>query len=334
MKHITPTISVIICTCTQDRWYHLLAAVDSVQQQTLRPIEVIVVVDHNKFLLEQVQKNIPGILVIENKELPGLSGARNSGIAAAQGELIAFLDDDAIAEENWLSWLSCCCADPLVLGVGGRVEPSWSVKRPGWLPEEFYWVIGCSYRGLPEVRAIVRNPYGGCTCYRRDVFEVVGGFKNDIGHIGSRPLGGEETELCIRAKHHWPQKFFLYEPQARIYHFVSKSRTSLHYFCSRCYAEGLSKAVISRYVGAKDTLTSEYSYTLRILPTAILRGLMDVFSHFDLTALLRAGVIIVGLAITIVGYLTGSVLQPGTPVKKAMVAPGLLDEEEENMFMS
>lgn len=298
-------VSVIICAYTEERWHHLVAAVESIQQQSIPVCEIIVVIDHNPALLKRVRMQIPGILAIENNEARGLSGARNSGIAAVRGTLIAFLDDDAMAEPDWLAWLSSCCGDPQVLGAGGRVEPSWLSKRPAWFPEEFYWVVGCSYLGLPETRAVVRNPFGGCTCYWREVFEVTGGFRNGIGRIGSRPLGCEETELCVRAKQHWPEKVFLCEPRARIHHFVPASRTSWRYFRSRCYAEGLSKAVVAQYVGARDGLASERNYTFRTLPKGVLRGLRDGLFRLDLAGFLRSGAIIAGFVITSVGYLIG-----------------------------
>src|SRR5437763_462926 len=107
-----PDVSVIICAYTEERWYDLVAAVESIQQQTTPPCEIIVVIDHNTPLLERVQMHLPGVCVIENGEVQGLSGARNSGIAVARGALIAFLDDDAVAEPDWLEWLSLCCASP------------------------------------------------------------------------------------------------------------------------------------------------------------------------------------------------------------------------------
>src|SRR5262249_52948370 len=84
------------------------------------------------------------------------------------------------------------------------------------------------------------------------------------------------------------------------------NRTRWRYFCSRCYAEGLSKAAVARYVGAKDGLASERTYVLQTLPRGILRGLADVLHRDDMTGLARAGVIIFGLVVTIAGYLLGS----------------------------
>lgn len=301
-------ISVVICAYTEERWHNLVDAVNSIKQQSVPPREIIVVVDHNLSLQKRAQADILDVIVIENSEQQGLSGARNSGIALAQGTFVAFLDDDAIAEQDWLIRLHHCFEDPQVLGVGGSIEPRWLDTQPAWFPKEFYWVIGCTYQDPPEVPCVVRNPYGGCTCMRREIFEVVGGFRNDIGRIGKYPLGGEETELSIRAQQHWPQKIFLYQPQAKIHHCVPAQRANWHYFRSRCYAEGLSKAIISKYVGTKDGLSSERVYTLRTLPLGVLRGLANALFHGDPTGLLRAGAIIVGLVVTIAGYLKGCIV--------------------------
>lgn len=298
---------MIICTYTEDRWDDLIAAVESVQQQILAPREIIVVIDHNPGLMERVREQLPGVVVAENTEARGLSGSRNSGIVVVRSQIIAFLDDDAVATPDWLMLLSEKFADPQVLGIGGAVTPLWLDKFPVWLPEEFYWVVGCSYRGMPQTVQTIRNPIGANMAFRREVFGTVGGFRSGIGRVGTRPAGCEETELCIRARQHWPQRVFLYQPQASVFHRVPGNRLSWHYFYSRCYAEGLSKAVVTQYVGAKDSLASERSYTLRTLPHGVVRNLIAAFFHQDLTGFARAGTIAIGLTVTTIGYLVGEV---------------------------
>ena len=309
MREATLDISVIICAYTEARWPDLVAAVESLHRQSTPAREIIVVVDHNQCLLERVRTELSGIVVVENSKPQGLSGARNSGIAVAQGALIAFLDDDAMAEPGWLARLNRCFEDPQVLGVGGTVEPKWSSKRPAWFPREFYWIVGCTYQDMPEKPVVVRNPFGGCACFRREMFEVVGGFRTGIGRVGTLPMGCEETELCIRASQHWPQKVFLYEPQARIHHHIPSSRTSWHYFRSRCFAEGLSKAAVAQFVGAKDGLATERTYIVRTLLRGVARGVMDGILHLDVTGFARAVAIAAGLTITVAGYSTGVIAQ-------------------------
>ena len=302
--------SVIICAYTEKRWDDLVAAVESVRQQSIPAREIIIVVDHNPGLLERIRASFSDVVGIENSELQGLSGARNSGIAAAQGSLVAFLDDDAMAEPDWLARLCSCCEDPQVMGTGGTVEPYWLSKRPKWFPEEFYWTLGCTYQLRPERPVVVRNPFGGCTCYRRELFEIVGGFRSEIGRDSrARPMGGEETELCIRARQHWPEKIFLYEPNAIIHHRIPASRATWRYFRSRCYAEGLSKAVVAQFVGTKDGLASERSYIISNLAHGVRRGIADTLFRRDGAGIVRAGAIVAGLITTMTGYFVGSLTQ-------------------------
>lgn len=300
-------VSVVICAYTERRWDTLVAAVKSIQQQSVSACEIIVVIDHNQRLLERVNAQLARVVVVENKGPQGLSGARNSGVALARGALIAFLDDDARAESGWLERLTRCFDDPQVLGVGGTVEPEWVDKRPAWFPGEFYWVVGCTYCDQPDRPVVVRNPYGGCACYRREIFDVVGGFRTDMGRKGTLPLGCEETELCVRANQCWPRKCFLYEPLATVYHCIPPVRARWRYFGSRCFAEGLSKAAMTRYVGTRDGLAAERTYVYQTLPRGILCGIGDVLYRFDLSGLLRSGAIIAGLMLTLSGYLSGRV---------------------------
>jgi GT2 family glycosyltransferase len=312
-------ISVVICAYSEERWHDLLAAVESILQQTLPPGEIILVIDHNPGLLKQVREHIPGVVVVENTDARGLSGARNSGIAVAEGQIIAFLDDDAVATPDWLATINEEFTDPQVLGLGGPVIPLWLDKSPAWLPKEFYWVVGCTYRGLPESTQAIRNPIGANMAFRREVFETVGGFRSGIGRVGKYPVGCEETELCIRARQHWPGKIILYQLQAGVFHSVPGNRTSWHYFCARCYAEGLSKVIVARYVGIKDALASEYTYTIQALPRGVIYNLKDALLYHDLTGFARAAAIVVGLVVTAAGYLTGSVLLWMTKFKDSVV---------------
>src|SRR5690348_204218 len=98
-------ISVILATYTEERWQHLVNAVQSLREQTFHVREIIVVVDGNPALLERIQRELPDVVVSANLERPGSSGAHNTGINLAQSTLVALLDDDATAEPDWLERL-------------------------------------------------------------------------------------------------------------------------------------------------------------------------------------------------------------------------------------
>jgi glucosyl-dolichyl phosphate glucuronosyltransferase len=301
------TVSVVICAYTEERWNELVDAVESVQRQTWPALETILVSDHNPLLLRRMRLELPGTVAIENSHERGLSGARNSGIAVAAGSVIAFLDDDAVAQPDWLERLTADYADPLVMGVGGLVEPSWPGGRPRSLPDEFDWVVGCTYRGVPTTASPVRNLIGANMSFRREVFDAVGGFRSGIGRVGNRPMGCEETELCIRAARLRPRKRMLFDPRARVSHRVAPDRMSWAYFRRRCYSEGLSKALVSRHVGSDAGLASERAYVLRTVPRGVARGLGDALLRGDLWGLSRAAAIVGGLAVTGAGFVVGSV---------------------------
>ncbi len=304
-----PSITVVICVYTERRWSEMLAAVGSALAQSLPPSEVVVVVDHNPALLERLRAelaDVAGIVLIENRQAKGLSGARNSGSAVASGEVIAFLDDDAVAEPDWLVNLVAGYGDPTVVGVGGAIEPLWAERRPDFFPEEFDWVVGCSYRGLPATTSAVRNVIGANMSLRREVLEAVGGFRSGIGRVGTLPMGCEETELCIRVKAQRPRSTFLYEPAARVKHHVPADRATWRYFRSRCYAEGLSKARVVSHTDVQAGLSSERSYVLRTLPQGALRAVVAGVRQRDIGAVLSSLAIGAGLAYTTAGYIAGS----------------------------
>jgi GT2 family glycosyltransferase len=298
-------ISVVICAHTEARWEQLVRAVESLRRQSLAPREILVVIDHNLALADRACHQLADTRVIENSGRHGISGARNSGIAAARGAIIAFLDDDAIAAPVWLEQLLAGYSSPNVLGVGGAIEPDWQGRRPRWFPAEFDWVIGCTYLGMPRAATPVRNLIGCNMSFRREVFARIGGFRDEIGRVGARPSGCDETELCIRLGQRLPHALLLYSPLARVQHHVPDDRARWAYFRARCLLEGRSKALVARLVGAGDGSATERAYTLRTLPRGVARGLVDTLVRCDPGGLARAGAIALGLAITTAGYLQG-----------------------------
>jgi GT2 family glycosyltransferase len=296
--------SVVICAFTDARWTQLVRAVASVHAQTSQVHELIVVIDHNEQLYQRAKEHLRA-RVLRNTSTQGLSGARNTGLATATGNVVVFLDDDAYAESDWLANLLEPYQDPTVVAVGGHVVPAFDAGRPPFLPSEFDWVVGCSYRGLPTVPADVRNVIGANMSFRRSVFDDVGGFAVSLGRIGSRPLGCEETELCIRATAGSGGRVVL-QPSARVHHQVPAARTTWAYFRSRCFAEGLSKAAVARLAGPRRGLASERSYVSRTLPSGVALSLLDAVRTRRASGVTRAAAIVSGLGITTAGYVLGS----------------------------
>jgi GT2 family glycosyltransferase len=284
-----------------DRLSEINEAVRSVRGQTHPAEELVLVIDNCPELLAEAERLWPEARVFANHEELGLSGARNTGVAECRGEVVAFLDDDAVAAPDWLEALALAYADPKVLGAGGTVRPRWIAGRPSWFPAEFDWVVGCTHSGMPRDRRPVRNLVGANMSLRREVLDEVGGFRRELGRVGKLPAGCEETDLCIRVTESRPDGVILYDPAAVVDHVVPPERGSLAYFRQRCRAEGRSKAVLTALLGAESGLSEERSYASRTLPLGFIRGFGDALRG-DFAGLRRSAMLVFGLLTTAAGY--------------------------------
>jgi GT2 family glycosyltransferase len=317
--HSSFKASVVVCAYTEDRWPQIQMALGSVAKQTVPPWQVIVVADNNATLLDRLQSEYPDLDVIPNKFESGLSGARNSGVEYAEGDIIAFLDDDARAEPGWLETLLASYEDDSVLGVGGMVLADWGTTRmPRWLPEEFLWVVGCSYEGLPHAKAEVRNPIGANMSFRRSAFEQAGPFDSSVGRNGavSRPLGCEETEFSIRLLQVSCNGRIFYEPRAVVHHHVDPSRGTWRYFLGRCYAEGCSKARVARLAGMTAALSAERSYVVSTLMRAAYRELRILMRPGGRDALGRLAALGLGVSWATAGYIRAMADRIELPIRE------------------
>lgn len=296
-------VSAVVCTYSPERRDQLHEAVESLLRQTVAPLEIVVVVDHQPTLLRDLCRSLPDAAVRESRRTPGLSGSRNEGLAASRGELVAFLDDDAVAAPDWLATLLRHLSEPTVMGAGGHAALRWESGRPAWFPHEFDWVVGGSYRGLPKAAAGVRNVLGSNMAFRAALVREVGGFREGIGRVGSTPTGCEETELCIRLRQRWPEGRIVYEPQARIVHRVPAGRARVRYYLARCHAEGVSKARVAALVGGGDATASERRHAARTLPAGIVREMAHGVRYRSPGGLLRAAAIVSGLVTVAGGFL-------------------------------
>jgi GT2 family glycosyltransferase len=305
------TLTVIVCAYTLDRWSDIEAAVESLRRQTRPAKEIVLVSDYNADLLERARAAFPDVVCVPNDESQGLSGARNTGVRTATGEVVAFLDDDAVADPAWVECMLEAYRHPDVVGVGGRVVPLWKAPRPSWFPDEFLWVVGCSYEGLPTERADIRNPIGANMSFRRQVFDGVGGFDATMGRLGKDAAGCEETEFAIRARASDGGRIVL-EPSALCSHSVSPDRVTRRYFRRRCRAEGRSKALVSALAGAEAALETERTYVRRTLPRGVLRGIGQLVTG-DPAGGARAWTIVEGTALTAGSYLLARLRRPRLP---------------------
>lgn len=304
------SISVIICAYTYKRWEALGDSIRSALSQEPPVQEVVLVVDHNPGLEAEARDAFPEVVVVANVGKQGLSEARNTGLEVARGDVIVFLDDDAAAEPGCVAAMVRHLVRPGAGGVSARVVPKWAGEKPQWFPESFLWVVGCSHMGDSPVE--VRNLLGAGMGLPRFIFDTVGGFDSELGRTRSRlPMGGEETDLCLRASAAMDGLSFFYEPGAVVHHRVDPERVTWRYFAKRCLAEGLSKARLASRLQGDSKLGVEQSYALKVLAEAVSRELPAALFRLDFGALQRFFATLLGVFAAGVGFVAGSVIEAG-----------------------
>lgn len=239
-----PRVSVVIAT--HNRAPYLRKALTSLAGQTLAIAEreIIVVLsacsDESRSVLEAEFGELPGLRVFE-EPMPGVSLARNLGIREARGEIIAFLDDDAVAPESWLEALlyKFESASSSIAACGGPVSPIWEAKRPEWLPsslEQFLTIVdlGPSDRLLGAFEYLV----GANMAYRTSLLRQIGGFPANLDRVGTKLLSNGDLypQDILRTQGHG----ILYAPKVFVRHHVMANRLSAEWFWERGFWQGYS----------------------------------------------------------------------------------------------
>jgi glycosyltransferase involved in cell wall biosynthesis len=186
-----PVFSLIVCTL--GRQEHLRRLFASLAIQNFRDFEVIVV-DQNEggFLDEVIAAYRPQLDIIHVAATPGLSGARNVGLAHASGRVVAFPDDDCWYDANTLSDVvekmnregSAAIVTGRTVDAAGRGSVSLFLDTPAWVSRSNYLMCGNS-NGL---------------FFHRDVFREIGHFDTRLG-VGAQSgfQSGEEADIILRA---------------------------------------------------------------------------------------------------------------------------------------
>lgn len=243
-------VSVVVCTYSHERYFDTIETIESLVKQSYQNIEIILVVDRNINLFNDFRKS-DYLKSLNNSKigfsnLPGLSNARNKGVELSSGDVIAFIDDDAIADANWISNLIKCYKNPKVIGVGGPMKPLWISGRVTWIPEEFYWAMGCSYKNQKNTVHCVRSNFGSNMSFRSTIFEEVGHFDDEFGLVDEKMRTGEETEFSIRALNKFKDSKIIHVPDAVVFHKIYKFRKSCIFLLKRCHGYGYAIANIGK----------------------------------------------------------------------------------------
>ncbi|MGZ4265844.1 MAG: glycosyltransferase family 2 protein [Solirubrobacteraceae bacterium] len=299
-----PSMAVVVCTSSMQRAPLLRACIDSLLRGKRLPDELFVVVDTNPLLAEELAGSLPTSARLLECDGAGLSAARNVGIAASTSDVVAFVDDDATADERWLSALAdAFAADPRLLGAGGPVLARWDAERR-WMPDELLWVVGCTYAGHRDDAGPIRNPIGCNMAFRRRELEQTGGFETSFGKRQGALSTCDETELALRLQRAHGTGRIRFVPGAPVHHLVPASRVSWRLLLERSLSGGLAKGRLQRqFAGAP--LATERGYVRLLVTRAGPRLLATGVRRRDRDSALGAVAIAACLTVTAAAYLVG-----------------------------
>ncbi len=316
------TVSVAIPAFSMKRWELLRKAVESARGQTAAVDCVVLCIDNNDELLRRATKEWANAVGTRVKVIPnehrdhlsrvtahqtahgttrrfGAGSARNTAAAAINSDVIAFMDDDAEAEPDWIERLLEVYADPSVVAAGGAPLPRYETERPGWFPANFDWIFGCAYVGLPTETAPLKHLIGANMSVRRSALEAVGGF------VGS---DFDDLNLCMRLLERFGPQSTYYAPGAVVWHFVPEERVTWRYFWRRCYFVNREKVRVFRRIGSAANLAAEREFVLRALTREVRYDLRRVLRG-DTKAIYTCLAMAAGIALAGLGHLRGKLDQ-------------------------
>lgn len=266
-------VSVVVCTYTIDMYDHVRDAAEAVFDQTYEDVELVLISDGDEAVHEAMRAEYgtrEDVQIGCNDENRGLSYSRNHGIELATGDVVAFLDDDAVPADDWVAKLVAGYDRHDALAVGGKMTPIWVDGKPQFLPEEFYWLVGVTQRGFPDEEREVRNTFGSNISFRRDILRDLGGFDESLGRKGEAQVQGEETELAARMEAEYGEGVW-YVPDAEVGHKVFAYRTTRRWLVKRAFWQGYSKRVMADLIDDSGGQESEFlrKLTLTFIPSRI-----------------------------------------------------------------
>jgi glycosyltransferase involved in cell wall biosynthesis len=240
-------ITVIICT--YNRCVSLSKSLESLVASTLPPSvdwEVLIVdnnsTDQTKTVIERFCSCHPNLVRYVFEPQPGKSHALNTGILAASGTVLAFMDDDVTVESTWLQNLTMPLHDEQWAGSGGRILPQSAWSPPAWVPVTARYglaPLAMFDLGL-DAGPLTEPPFGTNMAFQKWVFEKYGGFRTDLGPRPGSEIRNEDTEFGQRLLTAGEQ--LRYEPSAVVYHTIPEARLRKPYFLAWWFAKGRADA--------------------------------------------------------------------------------------------
>lgn len=329
------TLSIIVTTYTPDRLKDIGELLDSLQSQTYNDIkEIVFVVEQSSELYDGLReyinrKSALNARIIFNPDQLGICAARNLGVRQAQGDVIAFTDDDALPYPDWAEQIMRTFEDESIIGVTGPAFPLCEDAAIAWFPEEFYWIVGGTAWFDGSQMRPVRNVWGMNMSFKREAFDFCQ-FSENLGisrgahKAGKVGLVGDDTEFSMNLRRK-TGKLIVYNPKVRVRHKVYNYRLTPRFIQRQAYWQGYTKAVFKKLYSNSDKsekmLETEYRLLRRILLKLVPSIIGGFFVH-PVIAWDRLRLTITVLFHLALGYFSAVLPKLGTLTRKAYSSQG------------
>jgi GT2 family glycosyltransferase len=244
-------ISVVIAT--YNRAELLTECLEHLSRQRFAQDDEVIVVDNGSTdrtprVIAEAQQSFPVHLRHLVEETPGKSNAIAAALASAQGDVLAFTDDDVNVDHDWVEEIRRAMNDPGVALAGGPVAPRWETKPPPWLraaADDYGRLaapLGLLNYGTQSFPLGPRTALGGNLIVRAEVLQKLGGYAAHLGKLRGTLLSGEDHELCMRVQNAGFRA--VYWPELRVTHWVPAERMRGRYAMSWFYWSGITHATL------------------------------------------------------------------------------------------
>lgn len=285
-------LKIAVAICTYNRYDLLPKAIDSVIAQEFPKDEYEILVIDNTPNAEQGEgkvfqekySNIKNLTYVFEKT-PGLSNARNVAMNMTTAKYVAYIDDDAITLEHWLTNVVSAFESFDNVGVvGGKISPMWEIERPLWLSNQLTGHVSVVDWG-GELRIASDEEWfaGANITFRRDVLIESGGFSTSLGRVGSGNslMSNEEVEVLRYFKDSGCKA--VYAPNAAVDHLVEHKRLRRDWFRRRVAWQATSDFVMDAETAEAripDCLKNVKAYLASLPP--LQRNLQGLYTPTDI----------------------------------------------------
>lgn len=268
-------LSVIVCTYNREEYIGITLEHLKNQSANDNTYEVIIV-DNNSndgtgdicqsFIDDSKKINIK--YYVEKNQ--GLSYARNTGIAKAGGNIIAFIDDDAFVNHNYVEEvIQFFKGNPDISAIGGRIYPEYEKGEPSWMTK-YLWPLVAALDNGDKIKPFKSRkfPLGANMAFRVEVFKKYGNFNVALGRRGTVLEAGEEKDLFFRMRKNGEKIYYV--PSVQVKHIIPEKRTKLDYIKKQAIGVGRSEKVRLKNKGFGMKVSRVISELIKIAGTLIL----------------------------------------------------------------